>query len=112
METLRKIFNNMHCKYQGVDDTGKVISEPDKLWRWITKHFVPKNSNRLETQVKQLLADIEEMNLLFEMQNKRMREADKYWQKLTGKKNTYPDLGQLLFFLMDRIKELESKQSV
>lgn len=67
---------------------------------------------QLDAQVKQLLADNEEMNLLFEMQNKRMREADKYWQKLTGKKNTYPDLGRLLFFLMDRIKELESKQSV
>lgn len=51
MKTLRKIFDNMHCKYQGEDDTGAVISEPDKLWRWITKHFVPKNSNLLDAQV-------------------------------------------------------------
>jgi len=58
METLRKIFDNMHCKYQGKDDTGTVISEPDKLWRWITKHFVPKNSNRLEPQVKPFATEI------------------------------------------------------
>lgn len=59
MKTLRKIFDNMHCKYQGKDDTGTVISEPDKLWRWITKHFVPKNSNRLEPQVKPFTTEIE-----------------------------------------------------
>ena len=45
-----------------------------------------------------------EMQALFEMQWKRSREADKMWQKATGKHDTIPDLGELLKWLMTQLE--------
>ena len=46
-----------------------------------------------------------EYSTLFELQHKRILQATEHWQKHTGKKQTWPDLGDLLEFLCDRIDE-------
>jgi len=47
-----------------------------------------------------------EYETLFCLQHKRMIEASDYWRKETGADEmTYPDLGQLLSFLLDKIKK-------
>ena len=43
---------------------------------------------------------------LFELQSKRVREATKLWQEATGRHDTFPDLGDLLTWLMDGRAEL------
>ena len=65
-------------------------------------------ANRAKTQVKQLLADIEDYKQTFDLQHKRYVEANLYWQKATGRLHTWNDLGELLKFLMDRIIKLET----
>ena len=32
---LHNQFNRKHCKFQGKDDTGQVVSDPQKVWDWI-----------------------------------------------------------------------------
>lgn len=46
---LHKQFDKKHCKFQGKDDTGQVVSDPQKVWEWIEKTIkaVP-----LEAEVK------------------------------------------------------------
>ena len=67
-------------------------------------------------EVKPLLDHIIELkeenktlNRLFKLQHKRSLEADKLWQKATGKTHVLPDLGVLLKWLMDQIEKLEWK---
>jgi len=75
-----------------------LLEKPDGEWI----HF---------TEVKPLLDHIIELkeenktlNRLFKLQHKRSLEADKLWQKATGKTHVFPDLGVLLEWLMDQNK--------
>jgi len=43
-----------------------------------------------------------DLETLFEMQQKRMRKATKLWQEATGKHEVFPDLGNLLDWLIER----------
>jgi hypothetical protein len=54
-----------------------------------------------------LKADNKELESLFAMQKRRVIEATKYWQEKTGRKDTWPDLGALLMFLMDEVAEVK-----
>ena len=49
--------------------------------------------------------EISEMSALFDMQRKRMVEATAEWQRATGE-TYYPDLGQLLAWLLDNRKAM------
>jgi hypothetical protein len=73
------------------------------------KILLGKKAGQVEPELKPACENCEDLQVLFDLQNKRMLEADKYWQEKTGNSNMLPDLGQLLKFLMDRIIELESK---
>lgn len=43
-----------------------------------------------------------DMESLFELQQQRMRKATALWQEATGEHDTFPDLGTLLDWLMER----------
>ena len=45
------------------------------------------------------------LNTLFDMQQTRMKKATKLWQQATGKKDTLPDLGVLLEWLMAEVRD-------
>lgn len=50
----------------------------------------------------ELMEENAELNHLFDLQHKRMGEATKLWQQETGRDDTWPDLGDLLTWLMAR----------
>jgi hypothetical protein len=52
-------------------------------------------------------AELEELRALFKLQWTRSREADARWQAEDpeARKNTWPDLGKLLRWLMDKADE-------
>ena len=50
-----------------------------------------------------------EYNSLFKLQRKRTLEADKLWQEANKKPDVFPDLGELLAWLM---RERESKNAL
>ena len=54
-------------------------------------------------EINRLTEDNEELNQLFDLQRKRMQEADKRWQEATGKHDVWPDLGDLLDWLMENM---------
>ncbi len=71
--------------------------------------------NYCDTQLHQALDEIDELHgleKLFEMQHRRSQEADKRWQKATGKHDTIPDLGNLLQWLMNEIDRLAEKSTI
>ncbi len=59
----------------------------------------------LQAHIDGLEERVLEYSTLFELQHKRILQATEHWQKHTGKKQTWPDLGDLLEFLCDRIDE-------
>jgi len=52
-----------------------------------------------------------ELNVLFAMQRKRTKRAEKMWQEATGNHNALPDLGVLFDWLMAEIAELKENNS-
>jgi hypothetical protein len=50
-----------------------------------------------------LMEEIAEYEFLNELQRKAMTRAQKHWQEKTGKHDTWPDLTNLLIFLMNEI---------
>lgn len=51
------------------------------------------------------ISEVVELNALFEMQQKRMGEAIKLWQKRNpGNDLVWPDLGRLLTWLMEQVE--------
>lgn len=69
------------------------------------------NGKRMQDELvaycKELSSTNAELQALFAKQWERSREADKLWQKATGKHDTIPDLGELLKWLMEQISEVE-----
>ena len=47
------------------------------------------------------------LNNLFDIQQTRMKKAVRMWRKDTGKKDTIPDLGDLLDYFLMIVKDLE-----
>lgn len=62
--------------------------------RTITRQNL-KDSERLYYQ-----EELEELRALFNLQQKRMRKATELWQRETGQIHVFPDLGDLLEWLM------------
>ena len=91
--------------------------EYENICDWLNRKYnavyEEYKSSQLDAVVKPATCEnCEELKQLFELEHKRMMEADKYWQEKTGRHDTFPDLGKLLKFLMDKIIEFESKLSV
>lgn len=58
---------------------------------------------------RRLRAENKEFKKLFVLQRTRMKEADAYWHQYhPGQELVLPDLGKLLEWLMERIKDLET----
>jgi hypothetical protein len=73
-----------------------------------------KNTNGLWVDLRvsdalTIIAELKEYSELFRLQKSRLDSAAKYWQVMTGQKDSFPDLGELLDFLMNRITLLETK---
>lgn len=71
----------------------------------IVHRFLRSNGEVSFDESKRLREENTEINSLFTLQSKRLAEATAYWQKRTGKKGVLPDLGQLLTFLLNEIKD-------
>lgn len=85
--------------------------------------WVPPRKNRMTNETRQLkpkitisdrdteFAEMErklaEYDALFELQHKRVLEADKEWQRATGQHDVMPDLGTLIEWLMADRKRLD-----
>lgn len=54
----------------------------------------------LAAEVRRMERRENELNNLFELQQRRMEDAAKAWQAGTGKTDVLPDLGELLTWLM------------
>ena len=63
----------------------------------------------LKKELEKCRAENNELNALFDMQHTRIQKAQHLWQKATGKKETFPDLGELLEWLM---WELETNKAL
>jgi len=99
---LKKEFEK---KFAGISyDTGDI-------WDWIIEKIVDEGFRMYELgflEHKRINEASKEYEDLMYLQHKRIVEANKYWQKITkGDELVHADLGELLKFLMDRIKELE-----
>lgn len=53
---------------------------------------------------KKLKMELKDLNSLFSLQHTRTVKADRLWQKAHKKPNVLPDLGELVQWLMDRVK--------
>lgn len=95
VEVLRPDYNWLRWKASGAE---KAEAELDA--QLTTYQARVKEIDKLE-------AELGEYRRLFDLQESRMKKAIKLWQKATGKTDTLPDLGDLLDWLMIRIKELE-----
>ena len=51
-------------------------------------------------KIRELEHDNAELRALFDLQHKRTLEADKLWQKAHNKPDTFPDLGNLIEWLL------------
>ncbi len=63
-----------------------------------------RKSTPTEKRIKKLKSQLLEYEHLFSIQSSRLAEATKFWREETGKHDCSPDLGELLEFLMDRIR--------
>ncbi len=63
----------------------------------------------LEAKFKNAEDHTRELEALFDLQRTRIKEAEKMWQKATGKEAIFPDLGELLSWFMGKIKQLEAE---
>lgn len=61
-----------------------------------------------DSPVRAVAAQLIEYDQLFELQQKRIKQADKMWQRATGR-DVWPDLGELLTWLLARIETLEQE---
>jgi len=53
-------------------------------------------------KIRELEHDNAELRALFDLQHKRTLEADKLWQKAHNKPGVWPDLGELIQWLMKK----------
>jgi hypothetical protein len=90
----------LNAMVRAVDEciTRNIGKEPNELWVDL------KVSDALA-----IIAELKEYEELFNLQKTRLDSASKYWQIMNGQSNTFPDLGELLEFLMTRIDKLEKK---
>lgn len=61
-------------------------------------------------KIAELNRENRELQALFKLQHSRVKKAEAYWRKKT-KKNMIPDLGALIDFLMEEIRELEKENA-
>ena len=96
------------------DGQYKIYNKDGTGGHWyISKASAEEVSSQIESGVETVACEnCQELNQLFELEHKRITEAEKYWQEKTGRHDTFPDLGSLLKFLMDKIIELESKPKI
>ena len=57
----------------------------------------------LLAKIDKLTHENEELNKIFEMQDARIQEATALWQRECGQPETWPDIGSLLQWLMERV---------
>jgi hypothetical protein len=62
-----------------------------------------------ERDVAALRAEAAEQHQLMDLQHERTAEADRAWQKATGKEGVLPDLGTLVGWLMGRAEGAETE---
>lgn len=55
---------------------------------------------QLELENAELKTELKGLRSLFELQHKRVVEADKLWQKAHDQPNVWPDLGELIDWLL------------
>ena len=61
-----------------------------------------KRAEAAEAELAKALVEIEEHHELVRMCHKRTMEADKLWQKAHNKPDVWPDLGELIQWLMKK----------
>lgn len=62
---------------------------------------------QLRIERDELRAEVEGHDRLLEMQRRRMGSAKKAWQEAHGKPDTWPDLGELIEWLMSQRAEID-----
>ena len=97
------IKRDLTDKYYEQYTANDMAMNETRFWQVVNKILLDIDSSRVELPVKPACENCESINELFEMQHKQMLKADRYWQEQTGKSNMYPDLAQLLKFLMDKV---------
>lgn len=62
----------------------------------------------MQQRVAQLDGEKQELEQLFDLQHTRTVEADKLWQQAHNRPDLWPDLGQLVGWLMSRYDSLQA----
>ena len=106
-EVLEKELDYRTRKLEQIQNQNDRLHETLKFYQNPEKHNLIENIKYLEEQLEakddkiaELETEIEEFNSLIALQHKRSIEADKLWQMAHNKPNTWPDLGELLTWLM------------
>jgi hypothetical protein len=93
-----------------------------RVYPMISRHW-NKLHQLIKARIEESVADVEidlaemedevnELRDLFDLQHKRVHEAEEYWRKKTkASKLIKPDLGKLIEFLMGKIFELEQMKT-
>jgi len=81
--------------------------EQEKYVTWLVKGHL--TAQEWKERAEEAEAENKELNALFDLQRTRTTKAKAMWQKATGKKETFPDLGELLEWLM---WELETNKAL
>lgn len=62
----------------------------------------------LRAERDQLQEEVVELRAIFDLQQTRMKQATRLWQKAHNKPNVLPDLGDLLTWLCENMNQSES----
>jgi hypothetical protein len=87
--------------FECVGKGGMFLKELDVFERRVREWY--------EREVAALKAEVAEHDELMNQQHERTAEADKAWQKATGKEGVLPDLGTLVEWLMGRAADAEAE---
>jgi hypothetical protein len=89
MEEIR----GRHAEYRLGSSLGRCLF-CDEIW--------PCETAEVMVEYEKVLARNDDLEAIFQLQWTRMGEATKLWQEETGRDDTWPDLGDLLEWLMER----------
>lgn len=62
------------------------------------------NQTDLESEIARLLEENQAYEELFELHRQCLHRASVYWQQKTGRTDVWPDVTQLLIWLMDQVE--------
>lgn len=114
IEQLNEIHYGQQATIADLQGQHALANERAKVWETQATNMQAVNAERCteleraQQRVAQLDGEKQELEQLFDLQHTRTVEADKLWQQAHNRPDLWPDLGQLVGWLMSRYDSLQA----